>query len=81
MNDLENLKSFIEIDLNIYDSEYTNFGEEPRYAYFTIDSNFKTYDNYDVYAYNNFNMAKDSSIENDITLLGTYYENIDADFR
>lgn len=49
LQNIEYAKSFVEIDMIKYDDKNLNLGEKDIFAYFTIDSGFKNYDNYDVY--------------------------------
>ena len=49
LNDIKNTKAFIEIDLDEYVGNYSNFYEKPNYTYFIIDSSFITKDMHDIY--------------------------------
>lgn len=49
LNNIENTKAFIEIDLDEYGSNYSNFYEKPNYTYFIIDSSIITKDMHDIY--------------------------------
>ena len=89
--DIKDINTFIELDLTKYDSEYTDFEEEPVFAYFKIDNTFKSYNNYDLYDsstkfYMNDRVIDDNNyyvntITNDINLLTKYYDGISVDFR
>ena len=84
--DTQDVNTFVEIDLNKYDSEYTDFGEEPVFAYFIIDDTFKTYNNYDLYDsstkfYMNDIENYQNTIKCDINLLSKYYFDVNVDFR
>lgn len=84
LNDLNDIKSFIEIDLNTYSGEYSGFNEKPIYAYFTVDSGFKSFDNYDIYdTLDNVYIIDISTytINNNISKLVNYYFDINSDFR
>ena len=48
MQDIENCKSFVEIDLNKHNG-FGRFNEKPNYTYFNIDSSINCFDYYDIY--------------------------------
>ena len=84
LNDIENTKSFIEIDLDKYNGEFKGFGEKPNFAYFVIDDTFKSMQNYDIYnnqnkiySFDTFNKKIVHGYDNFVNLYG----NINLDFR
>ena len=79
LQDLDYLKSIIEIDAK----DQNNLNFNTNYAYFDIDSSFKSFNHYDINASRNLYIDNVSNhiIENNLQLLTNYYLNSDFDIR
>lgn len=83
LNDINDIKSFIEIDLDKYNGEITNFGEQPNFAYFIVDDTYKDMQMYDIYNSENkiYSFNNNKEITSGYQNFVDTYSDVNLDFR